>query len=47
MKPKIKICPNGIIKFFNPDGTRNKDHATGFYNSKDKAFYKTNYEIIN
>jgi hypothetical protein len=35
MKKEIAIiCPNGIIKFYNSDGTRKENHPTGFYNPK-------------
>lgn len=43
--PIAVICKNGIIKFYNADGTRNTDHATGFYNAKDLVFYTKNYRV--
>lgn len=39
------ICPNGIVKFYNMDGSRNENHPSGFYNSKDLDFYKKNYIV--
>ena len=41
-----KICNNGIVKFFNTDGSRNTQHPSGFYNSKDLNWYKENYNVI-
>lgn len=35
-----------IVKFYNPDGSRNMEHSDGFYNSKDLDFYKQNYIVI-
>lgn len=44
--PIAKICLNGMVKFYNSDGSRNNNHPTGFYNSKDLIFYKKNYQVI-
>tara|TARA_R110000796_G_scaffold135084_1_gene251224 strand:- start:297 stop:476 length:180 start_codon:yes stop_codon:yes gene_type:complete len=30
-KPIAKILPNGLIRYFNPDGSINVDHELGFY----------------
>tara|TARA_R110000851_G_scaffold287140_1_gene441074 strand:- start:213 stop:365 length:153 start_codon:yes stop_codon:yes gene_type:complete len=30
-KPIAKILPNGLIRYFNPDGSINMDHELGFY----------------
>jgi len=35
----------GIVKFYNPDGSRNMLHSDGFYNSRDLDFYKQNYIV--
>ena len=35
----------GIVKFYNSDGSRNKEHSDGFYNSRDLDFYKKNYIV--
>lgn len=45
-KPYAKIGSNGLVHFYNTDGTRNEEHPTGFYNSKNLEFYKQNYNII-
>ena len=34
-----------IVKFYNPDGSRNIDHPIGLYNEKDSEFYKQNYIV--
>ena len=39
------ICPNGIVKFYNLDGTRCKQHPSAHYNSRDLDFYKENYIV--
>ena len=39
------ICPNGMVKFYNMDGSRNENCPSGFYNSKDLEFYKENYIV--
>lgn len=44
-KPIVVINSNGIVKFFNIDGSRNSEHPTGFYHSKDLEFYKQNYIV--
>lgn len=44
-KPIAVICNNAIVKFYHPDGSRNMEHSTGFYNSKDLDFYKENYIV--
>ena len=30
-KPIAKILPNGLIRYFNPDGSINESHDLGFY----------------
>ena len=35
----------GIVKFYNPDGSRDTLHSDGFYHSKDLDFYKQNYIV--
>jgi hypothetical protein len=45
-KPKVKLCPNGMIKFYNTDGTRNEKHPIGFYRQSDIKFLKQDYEVI-
>ena len=45
-KPIVKICANGIVKHFNPDGTRNLDHPTSFYNEGDRNWYFNNGYLI-
>lgn len=44
-KPIAVINPNGIVKFYNLDGSRNIKHSDGFYNSRDLDFYKKNYIV--
>lgn len=34
-----------MVKFYNPDGSRQEEHPTGFYNSRDLDFYKENYIV--
>lgn len=45
-KPIAKICPNGTIKFYHADGTRNKEHSTGFYHEKNLSTLKKDYNVI-
>ena len=46
-KPIALIFPFiGMVKFYNPDGSRNTIHSDGFYNSRDLDFYKQNYIVI-
>lgn len=45
-KPIAKICANGMIKFYNHDGSRNKNHSLGFYNPKNLKDLKENYNVI-
>jgi hypothetical protein len=41
------ICFNKIIKFYNPDGTRKKEHPTGFFfNQKDLEELKKTHTVI-
>lgn len=42
-KKFAKILKNGLVKFFNPDGSRCKDHPIGF--ATDVNFLKQNYLI--
>lgn len=35
----------GIVKFYNPDGSRNLEHPDGFYHSRDLGFYKKHYFV--
>lgn len=44
-KKTIIIHPNGIIKFFDKKGLRDKGHPSGFYRSKDLYFYKENFNV--
>jgi len=37
-KPIVKICPNGMIKYFDCNGKRNLIHPTGFYNLLNKDY---------
>lgn len=47
MKPKVIICPNGITKFFNPDGTRNENNPSGFaFPGCREWFISNGFEII-
>jgi len=34
-----------MVKFYNPDGSRDMNNPDGFYNSKDLDFYKENYIV--
>ncbi len=44
--PIAKICPNGLIKFYNPDGSRNLNHPTGFYFPRNLNALKKDYIVI-
>ena len=35
----------GIVKFYNPDGSRDMEHPDGFYHAGDLDFYKQNYIV--
>lgn len=46
-KPIAQICPNGMIKFFTPDGKRNEHHPTGFNTPNSAAWLKNNgYKVV-
>lgn len=45
-KLKAKLCPNGIMKIYNPDGTRYTPHPTGFWTQKDIEFLRNDFELI-
>lgn len=34
-----------MVKFYNTDGSRDEEHPTGFYNSKDLGFYKESFTL--
>lgn len=46
MKPIAILCPNGIMKIFNPDGSRNENHPTGFWHESQLAEIKKDFKII-
>ena len=50
MKTELKkdiaiICPNGMIRFYNSDGTRKDEHPTGFYNPKHLKHLKKDFLV--
>jgi hypothetical protein len=45
-KPIAIICPNGLVKFYHRDGTRNDQHPTGFYRPDCLAELKKDYRVI-
>jgi len=34
-KDIVVLCPNGIVKFYHSDGTRNLEHPASFYRPED------------
>jgi len=34
-KDIVVLCPNGIVKFYNSDGTRKTEHSSSFYRPED------------
>jgi hypothetical protein len=34
-KDIVVLCPNGIVKFYNSDGTRKTEHSSSFYRTED------------
>lgn len=45
MKPIAILCPNGIMKIFNPDGTRNLSHPASFWNEKQLDAIKKDFNV--
>lgn len=39
------LCWNGIVKFYNLDGTRKSDHPSGFYRPEDIKKLEKDYIV--
>jgi hypothetical protein len=39
------ICPNGIVKFYRTDGTRNSEHPDSFYRPEDIEKLKKDFIV--
>lgn len=47
IKPIAKILPNGLIRYFNSDGSVNLDHDLGFYYpGAERALINDGYRVI-
>ena len=46
-KKIAKILPNGLIKYYNPDGSINNKHHIGFYYKNAESILKNDgYKVI-